>query len=197
MPAMNTGPGLSFSYVRWTEKRNMEEFLRLAAQQSLRLDALITHRVPLEDAAQAYEIIMDPSQSSLAVLLSYPAAADAVSVKRPASRVEVNRAEVGGSEIGVALVGAGNLARWVHLPNLKKAAGVRLRAIQSGNGSRAKSYALRFGAEYCTSDFDEIIGNPAIQVVVIVSRNQQHAAQALAALRAGQACFRGKTDGAQ
>ncbi len=183
------GQDYPLSYVRWTEKRNMEEFLRLAAQQSLRLDALITHRVPLEDAAQAYEIIMDPSQSSLAVLLSYPAAADAVSVKRPASRVEVNRAEVGGSEIGVALVGAGNLARWVHLPNLKKAAGVRLRAIQSGSGSRAKSYALRFGAEYCTSDFDEIIGNPAIQVVVIVSRNQQHAAQALAALRAGKHVF--------
>ena len=66
---------------------------------------------------------------------------------------------------------------------------MRLRAIQSGSGSRAKSYALRFGAEYCTSDFDEILGNPAIQVVVIVSRNQQHAAQALAALRAGKHVF--------
>jgi predicted dehydrogenase/threonine dehydrogenase-like Zn-dependent dehydrogenase len=176
-------------YVRWTEKRNMEEFLRLAAQQSLRLEGLITHRVPLEEAARAYEIIMDPSQSSLAVLLNYPAAADAVPVPQPASRVEVNRAEVGGSEIGVALVGAGNLARWVHLPNLKKIAGARLRAIQSGSGSRAKSYALRFGAEYCTSDYDEILANPAIQVVVIVSRNQQHAAQALAALRAGKHVF--------
>ena len=176
-------------YIRWTEKRNMEEFLRLAAQQSLRIEGLITHRVPLEEAARAYEIIMDPSQSSLAVLLNYPAAADAVSVPQPASRVEVNRAEVGGSEIGVALVGAGNLARWVHLPNLKKIAGARLRAIQSGSGSRAKSYALRFGAEYCTSDFDEILANPAIQVVVIVSRNQQHAAQALAALRAGKHVF--------
>jgi predicted dehydrogenase/threonine dehydrogenase-like Zn-dependent dehydrogenase len=176
-------------YVRWTEKRNMEEFLRLAAQQSLRLEGLITHRVPLEEAARAYEIIMDPSQSSLAVLLNYPAAADAVPVPQPASRVEVNRAEVGGSEIGAALVGAGNLARWVHLPNLKKIAGARLRAIQSGSGSRAKSYALRFGAEYCTSDYDEILANPAIQVVVIVSRNQQHAAQALAALRAGKHVF--------
>ncbi len=176
-------------YVRWTEKRNMEEFLRLAAQQSLRLEGLITHRVPLEEAARAYEIIMDPSQSSLAVLLNYPAAADAVPVPQPASRVEVNRAEAGGSEMGVALVGAGNLARWVHLPNLKKIAGVRLRAIQSGSGSRAKSYALRFGAEYCTSDIDEILANPAIQAVVIVSRNQQHASQALAALRAGKHVF--------
>jgi predicted dehydrogenase len=176
-------------YVRWTEKRNMEEFLRLAAQKSLRLEGLITHRVPLEEAAKAYEIIMDPSQSSLAVLLNYPAAADTVSATQPASRVEVNRAEAGGSEMGVALIGAGNLARWVHLPNLKKTPGVRLRAIQSGSGSRAKSYALRFGAEYCASDYDEILGDPSVGVVVIVSRNPQHAAQALAALRAGKHVF--------
>jgi predicted dehydrogenase/threonine dehydrogenase-like Zn-dependent dehydrogenase len=178
-------------YVRWTEKRNMEEFLRLAAHGRLQIEGLITHRLPLEEAAKAYEIIMDSAQSSLAVLLNYPAASDAgaVAAPRSAARVEVNRVESAGSELGVALVGAGNLARWVHLPNLKRTPGVRLRAIQSGSGSRAKSYALRFGAEYCTSDYNEILANPAIQVVVIVSRNQHHASQALAALRAGKHVF--------
>src|SRR6266576_514812 len=76
------GQDYPLPYVRWTEKRNMEEFLRLAAQKSLRLEGLITHRVPLEEAAKAYEIIMDPSQNSLAVLLNYPAAADTASVLR-------------------------------------------------------------------------------------------------------------------
>ena len=176
-------------YVRWTEKRNMEEFLRLASQGRLHIEGLITHRLPLEEAPKAYEIIMDSRQSSLAVLLNYPAAANALAVPRHAGRVEVNSAEAISSEVGVALVGAGNLARWVHLPNLKKTTGVRLLAIQSGTGSRAKSYALRFGAEYCTSDYDEILANPAVQVVVIVSRNQHHASQALAALRAGKHVF--------
>lgn len=183
------GQDYPLPYVRWTEKRNMEEFLRLAAQGRLHIEGLITHRFPLEEAPKAYEVIMDSSQSSLAVLLNYPAASDAVTSPQSTGRVEVHRAEAGGSELGVALVGAGNLARWVHLPNLKKTPGVRLQAIQSGSGSRAKSYALRFGAEYCTSDYDEILSNPAIQVVVIVSRNPQHAAQALAALRAGKHVF--------
>ena len=58
-----------------------------------------------------------------------------------------------------------------------------------GSGSRAKSYALRFGSEYCTSDYDEILNNPDVNVVVIVSRNQHHASQALAALRAGKHVF--------
>jgi predicted dehydrogenase/threonine dehydrogenase-like Zn-dependent dehydrogenase len=178
-------------YVRWTERRNMEEFLRLCSQGRLHIDDLITHRFPLDDAPKAYEVIMDSTQNSLAVLLKYPLAEDGWNPKlpQPPARVQVNPAEIRSGELGVALVGAGNLARWVHLPNLKKTPGVRLRAIQSGSGSRAKSYAIRFGSEYCTSDYDEILGNPNIQVVVIVSRNQYHADQALAALRAGKHVF--------
>jgi predicted dehydrogenase/threonine dehydrogenase-like Zn-dependent dehydrogenase len=177
-------------YVRWTAKRNLEEFLRLAAQGRVEIEALITHRFALEDAPKAYEVILDPRVSSLAVLLKYPAAEIASPAPRPpAPRVEVRQAEANPSAIGVALIGAGNLARWVHLPNLKKIPGVRLLAIQSTSGARAKNYALRFGAEYCTSDYEQILGNPAVQVVVIVSRNQHHATQALAALRAGKHVF--------
>src|SRR5215471_1601713 len=127
----------------------MEEFLRLSSQGRLRIDDLITHRFPLEEAPKAYEVIMDSSQNSLAVLLRYPAAENGgeVSLPQPAARVQVNAVGGKAAEVGVAVVGAGNLARWVHLPNLKKTPGVRLRAIQSGSGSRAKSYAIRFGSE--------------------------------------------------
>ncbi len=68
-------------YVRWTERRNMEEFLRLSSQGRLRIDDLISHRFPLEEAPKAYEVIMDPAQNSLAVLLKYPAAEDAAQPK--------------------------------------------------------------------------------------------------------------------
>ena len=54
------GQDYPLPYVRWTEKRNMEEFLRLAAQGRLQIEGLITHRFPLEDAPKAYEVIMDP-----------------------------------------------------------------------------------------------------------------------------------------
>lgn len=179
-------------YVRWTENRNMEEFLRLVSQGRLQIDPLITHRFPLEDASRAYETIMDGSTNSLAVLVKYPAADLQTPLKdyRPKRRVEANgHAAAASSSFGVALVGAGNLARWAHLPNLKKTPGVRLRAIHSASGARGKSYAVRFGAGYCATDYDEILKDPEIQVVVIVSRNPQHASQALAALRAGKHVF--------
>jgi predicted dehydrogenase/threonine dehydrogenase-like Zn-dependent dehydrogenase len=184
------GQDYPLPYVRWTENRNMEEFLRLLSQGRIQIDPLITHRFPLEDASKAYETIMDASANSLAVLMKYPDAdlAEPLADFKPKRRVEVN-GHAASSAVGVALVGAGNLARWAHLPNLKKTPDVRLRAIHSASGARGKSYAVRFGADYCATDYSEILKDPQIQVVVIVSRNQQHAAQALAALRAGKHVF--------
>ena len=179
------------SYVRWTENRNMEEFLRLVARGHVRLEPLVTHRFPLEDAAQAYQTIMDPSSQSLAVLLRYPAA---TSPERAAAFAPRRRVEVAGhidtrADLRVALVGAGNLARWVHLPNLKKIPRVTLQAVCSASGARGKSYAERFGAAYSCSDYEEILRDPKIDVVLIVSRHQHHFAQALAALQAGKHVF--------
>lgn len=178
-------------YVRWTENRNMQEFLRLVATGRVQLQPLITHEFALEEAPKAYETIMESSSTSLAVLLRYPAANDTTPLLNfePKRRVDVGTASAAPSKLGVALVGAGNLARWVHLPNLRKIPDAHLRAVHSSSGQRGKNYALRFGAEYCTSDYEEILRDPKIDVVVIVSRNPKHASQVIAALQAGKHVF--------
>jgi predicted dehydrogenase len=179
-----------YSYVRWTENRNMEEFLRLVATERVKVDPLITHRFALEQAPKAYDTILDPAANSLAVLLEYPKIEDAsgngTSSRR---RVDVRPLCAQASGIGVAVVGAGNLARWAHLPNIKKAPGVQLRAVYSTSGARGKSYALRFGANYCSTDYEQILRDNDINAVVIVSRNQHHARQTIAALEAGKHVF--------
>jgi predicted dehydrogenase/threonine dehydrogenase-like Zn-dependent dehydrogenase len=185
------GQDYPLAYVRWTENRNMAEFLRLVSMGRVQLQPLITHEFALEDAATAYQTIMDPAAGSLAVVLNYPAAKsdDPVGEFVPRRTVAVQTSPASAGKLGFALVGAGNLARWVHLPALKKVSGAELRAICSASGARGKSYALRFGGQYCTSDYDEVLRDPDVKVVVIVSRNQQHAPQALAALRAGKHVF--------
>src|SRR5581483_9433272 len=183
------GQDYPLPYVRWTENRNMDEFLRLASIGRVQLQPLVTHEFPLDDASKAYSTIMDPASNSLAVLLRYPAAdsSQPAAEFQPTRKVEVN--PVSGSAMGVALVGAGNLAKWEHLPNLKKTPGIRLLAVHSSSGPRGKSYAQRFGAQYCASDYQEILKDPNLQAVVIVSRNPQHASQSLVALRAGKHVF--------
>ena len=66
-----------FSYVRWTENRNMEEFLQLLDSGRVKVDALVTHRFALDQAPRAYDTILDPASQSLAVLLEYPKTPDA------------------------------------------------------------------------------------------------------------------------
>lgn len=174
------------SYVRWTENRNMEEVLRLMATGQLQVQPLITHQFPLDRAPEAYQTIMDPESSTLAVLLGY--SEPAAGPFQPKRRVDLH-ASSGKSAMSVALVGSGGLARWAHLPNLKKIPGVKLRAVHSASGARGKSYAKRFGAEYCCTDYEEILKDPVIDAVIITSRNQYHASQAAGALRAGKHVF--------
>src|SRR3954447_573514 len=114
------GRDYPFAYVRWTENRNMEEFLRLVGRGDVKLEPLITHRFPLGDGARAYSTIMDPNSRSLAVLLQYQTQDEPsqVTAFAPKRRVEVVPSNKQVGKIGVALVGAGNLARRAHLPEL-------------------------------------------------------------------------------
>ncbi len=169
----------------------MEEFLRLVGRGDVRIEPLITHRFPLADGPKAYATIMDPASNSLAVVLQYKTE-DSASVAgqfQAHRRVSFDTASKKEGVLGIALIGAGNLARWAHLPNIKKIPNSNLRAIHSNSGVRGKSYGARFGAAYCTTDYKQILNDPEVNLVFITSRNQYHGPQALEALRAGKHVF--------
>ncbi|HEY2994748.1 MAG TPA: bi-domain-containing oxidoreductase [Methylomirabilota bacterium] len=186
-----TGRDYPITYVRWTENRNMEEFVRLMAAGAVHIEPLVSHCFPLAQAPAAYSTILDGASNSLAVLLRYPETQRAASSRpwSPRRRIEVAPRPHDEREIGVAVAGAGNIARWHHIPAVRALPDVTLRAIFSASGARGKSYARRFGAEYCCSDYEEILRDPGVHVVLILTRHQHHAAQALAALQAGKHVF--------
>jgi predicted dehydrogenase/threonine dehydrogenase-like Zn-dependent dehydrogenase len=179
-------------YVRWTENRNMEEFLRLVSIGRIQVQPLVTHTFDLDEAPQAYGVILGGG-AGLAVLLRYPernrGTAPAappvftrtIRVGRPTTRTQ--------DDLRVALVGASGIARWAHLPAIARIRGVAIHAIHSTSGARGKTYARRYGAAYCTSEYRQVIEDPDVDLVLIAGRNQHHAPQALAALRAGKHVF--------
>jgi len=174
-------------YVRWTERRNMEEFLRLVAAGKVTLDRLITHRFNIEDAEKAYSMITGQTpEKHIGVVLKYPPAADLP----PSRKVEVKgKAGVAGEQIGVGFIGAGLFANTTLLPIIRKISGVRLVGVATATGASGRHVADKFGFEYCTSDYHEILNDERIHCVMIATRHDLHANQVIQALQSGKDVF--------
>ncbi|RKN62084.1 zinc-dependent alcohol dehydrogenase [Paenibacillus ginsengarvi] len=67
----NEGVDYPIGYVRWTEGRNMGEYIRLLAEKRIRLASMITDVIPVRKAALAYEKYAIDPRSQLGVLLAY------------------------------------------------------------------------------------------------------------------------------
>jgi len=56
-------------FVQWNTRRNLELVIRLIAEQQLDVKSLITHRFPLERAAEACEVLIEHPEEALGVIL--------------------------------------------------------------------------------------------------------------------------------
>ncbi len=65
------GRGYPLGYVRWTEGRNIAEYIRLLAEQRIQVSPLISHEYSLEDAPQAYDVIINRTEDTLGILFKY------------------------------------------------------------------------------------------------------------------------------
>ncbi|MEP7272953.1 MAG: Gfo/Idh/MocA family oxidoreductase, partial [Acidobacteriota bacterium] len=176
-------------YVRWTERRNMQEFLRLIAAGSVKVGPLITHRIPIEHAGRAYEMISGKIQESyLGILLSYPGVESPNgSTVLPLKHASKTTAVTGALRLGV--IGAGNFAKAVLLPRLAKSSGVSLTALATATGRNAKAIGEEYRFAWCTTDFNELIRNADIDAILIATRHDTHAQMTAAALGAGKSVF--------
>lgn len=172
------------AYVPWTLGRNLEAFLELLARKQVEIAPLVTHRLPIEDAARAYEIVSDDA-SSLGVVLQYP-----VGESRPRESISLRPPDLRRpGTIGVGFIGAGQYAGEMLLPALRAHADVRRVSVVTTRGLSARKAAVRFEFARCATDPADIFADPEIDLVFIASRHDSHAALTQAALEAGKAVF--------
>ena len=159
-----------YAYVRWTENRNMEEYLRLLTDEKINIKPLIERVYPIEEAPKAYEELKTESNKPLIVLLKYN------EESTPTRKIIVSENKDPKDKLNVALVGAGSFAKGVHLPNLKKLSNLfNIHAIASRTGSNAKSIATQYNAPYATTDYREILEDKDVDIVIIATRHNLHA----------------------
>ena len=183
------GHDYPIGYVRWTEQRNLEAFLDLCALGVIKPETLTTHRFPIADAVQAYEMILEGKEPYLGVVLEYSVEAKTSSISKVILRKSALPSPATQSTVGVSFIGAGNFARGVLLKNLKAVSGVEYRGILTASGQSAVSAGSKFGFAFCTSNVDEILNDSATDAVFIATRHSQHAELVVKALNAGKAVF--------
>jgi predicted dehydrogenase/threonine dehydrogenase-like Zn-dependent dehydrogenase len=173
-------------YVRWTEGRNFEAVVDLMAKDKLKVKPLITHRFPIEKATQAYDVITGKTKESfLGVLLTYPEG----KMKEERKVVFPVSSFASSSVVKLGVLGAGNFANAILLPALKKAGDIELIGIASSGGLHAQHSGKKFGFKYATSSDEEIINDPNINTVAILTQHDSHAELAVKALEAGKHAF--------
>jgi predicted dehydrogenase len=197
-------------YVRWTEKRNMEAFLSLVGQGKVKPEMLTTHRFAIEHAADAYDVIVgkpaiDDGAANLrstaaervldggrhsagyrcGVVLAYQDTSAALASKV----VNISAKKHTTGQIGVGFIGAGNFARGVLLPAIVRSSNVRLTGVASATGVSSKNTAEQFGFAYSTSDYLEVLDDPATTCVFVATRHDAHARIAAECLKRGKSVY--------
>lgn len=173
-------------FVRWTENRNLAEFLRLVDDGSVDVKSLIGQTYPLEKATDAYEGLKKNRIFPPMSLLSYPGITGNNShsislISR--SRARANKQSV----VRIAVIGAGDFSKFTHLPNLKAMPDqFCLQAIVSRSGHNTVAVSKQFGASYATTNYQDVLEDSEVDAVLITTRHDLHAKMALDALQRGK-----------
>lgn len=174
------GVDYPIGYVRWTEKRNFEAILTALATKRLQVADLITERVPLADYLQIYSKM---GGGSIASILEYP---DTIDWNQTVVSGKAYVAQKSSGVIGI--IGAGNFTKMTMMPALKNS-GAQYKYISSAGGLTAKSLANKYGFEFSTTDYHQILQDEEVDLVLITTRHNAHAQMVKESLQAGKNVF--------
>ena len=170
-------------FLRWTEKRNFEAILEAIRIGSLNVNELITDRVSLENYNQIYENIN--SGNSIASLLIYSGLNEH---ELELKTISLNDSSFSSQKGIVGIIGAGNFTNMTVLPFLKRN-GAHIKTIASSGGVNGTQLAKKHGISQSTTDYEKILNDKDIDMVIITTRHGTHAKLVIESLNAGKNTF--------
>lgn len=189
-------------YVRWTERRNLSCFVDLLAAGRLDLEPLVSNVAPFAEAADVYGRLERGELRGVGMLFEYPPDAPrgtAVvappvpedTATRPTRRATptARRTPEPGRPVRVGFIGAGAYASSMLLPHLAADAGVQLRTVATTSSLSAANAQRTFGFVTASTSVADVLDDPDLDAVFVVTRHRTHAALVARALEAGKAVF--------
>lgn len=170
-------------YVRWTENRNMMEFVRLLSDKKVDVNRLISDSFGIDRAGEAYKSLLDDSGKNIAAIFTYPHEERIVLEKR----LEMNPNIKKNGKIGVGIIGAGGFIQNNHLANiLELPEEYEVLAIAEKTSSSATMISESYKVKYVTTDYKQILSDKDIDLVIIGTRHNLHAKLVAECILAGK-----------
>jgi predicted dehydrogenase len=186
------GVDYPLGHVRWTQKRNLEEFLRLVAVGDVDLKALISHRFPFAEATDVYaQVLSGEGGPYIGVLFDYPAPQPGDSLSAT-DRLRTLRTPRPGSHAGklrIGVLGAGLFGKGLLLPALRKVPNVELHTLATSASASTYHTGKTNGFLNCSTDYRQVLRNPEIDATVILTPHSAHAHMVGEAIEAGKDVF--------
>ena len=187
-------------YVRWTERRNLASFLDLIAGGQLDVSTLVSSVHAIDEATEVYAQLRSGTLEGIGHLLHYPdserAAAEAARpnlalVPRALHVGSVSRRVSGrvSGRVRIGFIGAGSYATSMLLPHLVGHEGVELVSVATTRSLSAVNAQRKFGFERVTTHADDVLADPALDAVFVVTRHHSHAQFVCRGLESGKAVF--------
>ncbi len=168
-------------FVRWTEKRNFEAILNSISSGRLHLNDLVTEVVPLQEYQNIYGKI--GQSNSIASILEYPDRTENLQ-----NTVILSEKKFYGQKGVIGVIGAGNFTKMTMLPMMKES-GAHFKFIASKGGVTSTSLAKKFGFTHSTTDYQEILNDADVDLVMITTRHNLHASMAIEVLKRDKHVF--------
>lgn len=178
--------------VRWTENRNLEEFLGLAAASRIDVRSLISHRFPIADAEAVYRDLMENRGGPhVGVVLHYPLTDETalVTAGRTIALASATLPSPAKGPLSLGVIGAGLFGKALLLPALQKIDDVRFHSLSTSSSASAHHTAKKYGFARCTTDYREILSDREIGAVLVLTPHSLHAPMVVDALGAGKHVF--------
>lgn len=169
-------------YVRWTEKRNFETVLQAISSGQLSVKPLITERVPLEEYQRIYGNI--GQSKSIASIIEY-SSANGSTLEHS---VKLSDRTFTGQKGVLGVIGAGNFTKMTMLPALKKT-GALFKTITSAGGVTGTALGKKYGFARSSTDYQDILNDTEVDLVLITTRHNAHAGQVVECLRSAKHVF--------
>ena len=178
------GVDYPYHWCRFTENRNMKDYLRLLDEKKINLDYMFAEDVDVKDADLVYKALAENRHRPLMQAFIY-----AQEKKETKLSITLKNNPNNSNKIKVAIIGAGGFAKMFHLPNISKISDYEIYMVMSRDGGNATKIASDYHASIVTTDYNDILNNPSVDVVVITTRHNLHFQYVMNALKAGKTVF--------